>query len=101
MPSTIESLQRDFRDKGLVVLAINLQEPEDRVAAWVTARGLRATVVLDADGAVTQAYRVTATPTFVLVDPGGRLVGRGVGSRAWTGEAGRALIEALLPARRP
>ena len=51
--------------------------------------------------AVTNAYKVTGTPTVVLIGRNSRLVGRAVGSRDWAGEKGRALLKALLsnPAR--
>lgn len=58
-------------------------------------------VLLDESGAVTEAYRITVTPTVFLVDGRGRLVGRALGNRPWTGDAGQALIEALLGDRRP
>ena len=64
-------------------------------------KGLTMPVLLDADGRVTQAYRVAATPTVVLVDAAGRLAGRAVGDRDWIGDKGRALITALLSANRP
>jgi peroxiredoxin len=98
LPSTIEQAQREFRSQKLTVLAIDFQEDRDRVAAWVKAKGLTSTVVLDADGAVTAAYQVTATPTVVLVARDGTMVARAVGTRPWNGEKGRALIKALLAA---
>jgi peroxiredoxin len=101
LPSTIEALHREFQDRGLVILAVSVQEPRDRVVAWVKERGLQVPVLLDTDGAVAQAYRATGTPTFVLMDPRSQLVGRGVGARDWTGEPGRALIQALLPPQPP
>lgn len=99
MPSTIETLHRRYRDQGLAVWAVNIKEPRSHVARWVKEKGLTMPVLLDADGAATQAYRVTGTPTLVLVDRAGRLVGRAVGTRDWLGEKGRALFAALLAPR--
>jgi peroxiredoxin len=98
LPSQIESLHREFRDRGLVVLAISMREPADAVAAWLKRHPVSAPVLLDRDGVATDAYRATTTPTFVLVDRAGQLVGRGAGPRDWTGDRGRALIRALLGA---
>jgi peroxiredoxin len=98
MPSTIETIHREFRDKGLTVLAINLGESRAAVASWVMQHGLTFPVLLDESGAVAGAYRIRGTPTVILVDRQGQLVGRTVGSREWDGE-GRALITALLAAR--
>ena len=82
-----------------MVWAVNIKEPRSHVAPWVKEKGLTMPVLLDADGAVTQAYRVTGTPTLVLVDRAGGLVGRAVGPRDWLGDKGRALFAALLAPR--
>ena len=101
MPSTIERIHKEFRDQGLAVLAVNIQEPKNLVTKWVKEKGVTSLVLLDSDRAVTNAYKVTGTPTVVLIGRNSRLVGRAVGSRDWAGEKGRALLKALLsnPAR--
>ncbi|HSB60529.1 MAG TPA: TlpA disulfide reductase family protein [Vicinamibacteria bacterium] len=96
MPSTIERLHREFRGRGLEVLAINIQEDRATVARWVREHPVSTRILLDADGAVTEAYGVTATPTAFLVAPDGGLVAKALGTREWTGPAGRALLDALL-----
>ncbi|MBI3029914.1 MAG: TlpA family protein disulfide reductase [Candidatus Rokubacteria bacterium] len=96
MPSTIEQMHKEFGPRGLAVLAVNIQESRGVVAAWVKEKGITSRVLLDIDGSVTAAYRVTATPTVVLVARDGKLVGRAIGTRGWTSDAGRALLEALL-----
>ncbi len=97
LPSTMESLQRRYRDQGLTVLAVSFEESPDTVKAWVRPRGLSMPVLLDRAGDVSGDYRVTATPTAVLLDREGRVVGRAVGTRPWTDA--RALWEALLAPR--
>jgi peroxiredoxin len=97
MPSSIEAIHREFRDQGLAILAINLGESRAAVAPWVRQRGLTFPVLLDESGAVSGAYRIRATPTVVLVDRRGQLVGRTVGAREGDTE-GRALLTALLAA---
>jgi cytochrome c biogenesis protein CcmG, thiol:disulfide interchange protein DsbE len=98
MPSTLETIHKEFRDQGLAVLAINLGESRAAVASWVTQHGLTFPVLLDESGAVAGTYRIRGTPTVIFVGRRGQLVGRTVGSREWDGE-GRALITALLAAR--
>jgi len=80
------------------VVAINIREGREKVAAWVRDNGVTVRVLLDRDGAVTAAYRVTGTPTVVLVGRDGRMVARAVGPRDWRGDKGRALLKALLAA---
>ena len=96
MPSTIEQVHKEFDQKGLTVLAVNMQENRNQVANWVKEKNVTSLVLLDADGAVTRLYQVTGTPTVVLIGRQGELIGRAVGSREWTGEKGRGLFEALL-----
>ena len=96
MPSTIEQVHKEFGGRGLVVLAVNIQESPDKVKAWVREKNVTMRVVLDQPGAHTRAWGVTATPTTFLVGRDGKLVGKVSGTKAWTGERGRALLNALL-----
>jgi peroxiredoxin len=96
LPTTMEELARRYRDQRLTVLAVNIEEGADTVGPWVRRHGVTVPVLLDADGEVASEYRVTATPTAVLIDREGRMLARAVGTRAWTGERGRALWDALL-----
>jgi len=91
-------VHRAYRDRGLVVVAIDIEESPEAVARWVRARGLTVPVVLDRDGAVTRAWQVTVTPTVFLLDRQGRVRGKALGTRPWTAPDGRALLEALLAA---
>ncbi len=92
----MEQVHKEFNQKGLTVLAVNMQENRHRVANWVEGKNVTSLVLLDADGAVTRLYRVTGTPTVVLIGRQGEMIGRAVGSREWTGAKGRGLFEALL-----
>ena len=98
MPSTIEQLHREYGPKKVAVLAINIQEDRAKVAAWVKQKGVTSRVLLDPEGAVIAAYRVTATPTVVLIGRDGKMVARAAGTRSWLGDKGRALLTALLAA---
>ncbi len=96
MPSTIEQVHREFSARGLTILAVNIKEDRTHVARWIKEKGVSVPVLLDPDGAVSARYAVRGTPTVVLVGRDGQWVGRGVGSRGWMTEAGRALLQALL-----
>jgi len=77
---------------------VNLQETPSTVAAWARERNVTIPILLDADGDVSRRYGVIATPTVVLIDRRGRLLGRIVGPRDWSSPAGQALIAGLLAA---
>ena len=78
------------------MLAINMEESPETVAAWVRKKQISMDVLLDPPGVASQAWEITATPSTFLVDRGGRLVAKAVGTRPWTEPEGRAVIEALL-----
>jgi hypothetical protein len=96
LPSTIERIHRELKDEGLVVLAINLAEKRDLVAAWVRNRNVTSTVLLDPSKEAEKSYQIAYTPTVFLVDRRGKLVGKAIGEREWAGEQGRALLRLLL-----
>lgn len=95
----MEQVHKTFNRKGLTVLAVNMKENRTQVANWVKEKKVSSLVLLDSNGGVSQWYRVTGTPTVVLVGPKGEMIGRAVGPREWTGEKGRALFETMLSAR--
>ena len=95
----MEQVHKTFNRKGLTVIAVNMSENRNEVANWVKEKKITSLVLLDSSGAVSQWYRVTGTPTVVLVGRKGELVGRAVGPREWKGKKGQALFETMLSAR--
>ena len=98
MPSTIEQLHRERSGQRFAVVLIDVRENAERVAAWVKAKGVTQPALLDRDGAVTAAYRVTATPTVVLLDRDGKLIARAIGPQSWTSGLARQLLDLLVGA---
>jgi len=96
LPSTVEQLHRELTPRGLSILAVDIQESQSAVAAWVKEKKVTIPILLDADGEVTRQDGVIATPTAFLIDREGRLLGRVVGPRDWSSAPGKALIEGLL-----
>jgi peroxiredoxin len=96
LPSTIEKLHQDFKDAGLVVLPISIEEGRRKVTAWAPHKTLTMPLLLDPDGDASGAYRITATPTVYLVGRDGKLIAKALGTKPWTSEQGRALLKMLL-----
>jgi cytochrome c biogenesis protein CcmG, thiol:disulfide interchange protein DsbE len=95
----MEQVHKRLNQKGLTVLAVNMKESRNQVANWVKEKKVSSLVLLDSNGAVSRWYRVTGTPTVILIGRKGELVGRAVGPRDWMGEKGQALFETMLSAR--
>lgn len=95
MPS-MERLHQEFKDKGLVILAVDLQEPPATVGAFMRRFNLTFPALLDRDGKVSDRYRVRFIPTTFLVGKQGELLGRVIGPKDWAGLAARQLIASLL-----
>ncbi len=98
MPS-LNALAREFDAHGLSLLLVDIRESRDLVARTVAERQYTARVLLDADGRVTDAYGVRATPTVFVIDRDGALLGQATGPHPWTEPAGRALLRAVLKGR--
>ncbi len=96
MPS-MERLHRELKDQGLVMLAVNLQETREVVAAFMKELDLTFPTLLDRDGKVSFGrYQVRFIPTTYLVGTDGRLLGRLVGPKDWAALPARRLIASLL-----
>jgi peroxiredoxin len=92
----MNALYEEFKGRGLSLLLVNMREDAELVRQTVKKRGYTAPVLLDGNGEVSAAYRVTGTPTVFLVDRRSEIVGRAIGRRDWAGQEGRRLLAALL-----
>jgi peroxiredoxin len=89
-------VHREYGARGLTVLAIDMKEPKDKVAAWVRKSGVTFDVLLDPDDATSRAYQVTVTPTVYLIGRDGKMVAKAIGTKGWMAAKGRALLDAML-----
>jgi thiol-disulfide isomerase/thioredoxin len=95
MPS-MERLHKEFKDQGLAMLAVDVQESPNEVARFMKQFRLSFPALLDLEGEVTLRYRVSGLPTTLLIDRSGRVVGAAVGPRNWASPEATALIRSLL-----
>jgi peroxiredoxin len=93
----LRDLSERYRDRGLAIVGISVQEtsPTD-VAAYVDRYELPYTVGFDGSGHILRAYRVYALPTQFFLAPDGRIAQVVNGPVDEAGAA--ALIESLLGA---
>ncbi len=78
MPA-IQQVYERYRDQGFVVLAVNLQEEDAHVAAFVDQLELTFPVLMDRDGDVFDRYRVMALPSTFFLDRAGVIQDLAVG----------------------
>ncbi len=96
MPS-FQRLYKGFKDRGLVVLAVDLMEDREGVGRFAKEFGLTFPLLLDGKGEVFDRYKVFAfIPTTFIIDKEGKAIGKVLGPREWDGEYSKRLIEGLL-----
>jgi peroxiredoxin len=98
---TLESVWREFRGRGVVVLGVNVLDERRKAEAFLHAFGITYPNVFDPGQERMIAYQVTGLPTTVFIDRQRRIRARVAGG--YLGPAGRdrlrAQILALLEAR--
>ncbi|MCL4458737.1 MAG: TlpA family protein disulfide reductase [Chloroflexi bacterium] len=85
----LEAFFSEYRDKGVVVLAVNLREDRSKVASFVAERHLTFPVLLDTTGKVGDVYRVEAIPTSFFIDRDGVIRGVKTGAMSQSEMVGR------------
>ncbi|MBI5681605.1 MAG: TlpA family protein disulfide reductase [Deltaproteobacteria bacterium] len=92
----MESLYKKYKDKGLVMLAVDIQESPNTVKKFIQKNGYTFTVLLDSDGDVSRLYNAVYIPITYIIDKNGKLIGKAAGAREWSGAPINSLIEELL-----
>jgi peroxiredoxin len=67
MPA-IQQMYERYRDQGFTVLAVDMQETDAQVAAFVDEMGLTFPILMDRDGSVSARYQVKALPSTFFID---------------------------------
>ena len=96
LPS-MERLWLATRDKGVVMLAINIGEDADTIFTFTSDYPVTFPLLMDRDSSVIKHYPVLGVPTSFIIDPQGRIIYRAVGTRKWDD---KAIIRAILALRK-
>lgn len=70
IPEFIE-VYREYKDRGVEILAVNLGEDADSVRDFVRSYGMTFPVLLDPEGKTGEAYMIRAIPTTFFIDKRG------------------------------
>jgi thiol-disulfide isomerase/thioredoxin len=76
---SVEKIYAEYKDRGLMALAVNVEEAPDVVEAFVKKAPFAYPVVSSGESGIVDAYKVTAYPTFVLIGPDGKVVAHEIG----------------------
>jgi outer membrane lipoprotein-sorting protein/peroxiredoxin len=76
----LEKIYSEFRDRGLVMLGMNVGEDRETVSKFLAANKLSYPIVLAGQTEMLESYSVIAFPTVVLIDREGKIALYHVGS---------------------
>lgn len=96
-------LQEVFEDqewaaRGLVMLAVNLQEPGETVRKFMEENRLSFTVLLDTTGEVGRQYNISGIPTTYFIDNDGIIKNVKMGAFTQKSDVDRMLLDMLMKA---
>jgi thiol-disulfide isomerase/thioredoxin len=95
MPS-MQKLRARLAGAPFEIVAVNHQEGEARIRAFLQKVPLDFPIVRDTDGAVTRAWQARIFPSSYLVDAEGKIRYLLIGAADWTAPAAVRKVEALL-----
>ena len=75
----LEPMYRQYRDRGLVILAINVMQPPETVQKFVKDINISYETLLDRQGEVMRRYQVMGLPVTYLIDRQGVVRARIIG----------------------
>jgi thiol-disulfide isomerase/thioredoxin len=76
----VETMVREFTSRGLVVLAVNLDESRKDVSQYLRDSPRTCRIVLSGDTHLAAVFAPKSHPMYVLIDPQGNLAGSQTGS---------------------
>ncbi|MBT8113767.1 MAG: TlpA family protein disulfide reductase [Arenicella sp.] len=89
-------LHRRFKDKGLTVIAVNVEANRAKAERFLERHPAKFKVVYDSDGSISEQYELQGLPHSFLFDRDGSLVGSHLGFRIKDADALSAEIKSLL-----
>jgi len=93
---SLERLHSEYKDQGLVLLAVAIQSDIRSVENFVREMNLSFRVLIDEDGSVFQNYGLFSVPTTFFIGKDGKIIGKRVGAMNWATPQMLSLISLLL-----
>lgn len=76
----VDNIEREFADRGLFVLAIDVEEPEQRVRSYLRSSPRACRVALDEDGSLARRFSAHGFPYYMVIDAEGNIAATQSGS---------------------
>ena len=92
----VEQLYRDYKSKGLEVVAVAIKDKREDTLAFVKKSKLTYPILMDPEGKIGELYGAFATPTVYLIDRKGTVLARQWGPAGWNSPGARKLIAELV-----
>jgi thiol-disulfide isomerase/thioredoxin len=91
----VDSIAAEFKNKDLIVLAVDVLEPDQRVKKYLADHPRSVPIVLTKDTNLAAMYNARSYPIYVVVDRDGNIAGeqRGAGERGLRRMLRRAGLE--------
>jgi thiol-disulfide isomerase/thioredoxin len=92
----LEQTVADFKDQGVELIAVNMQEDAKTIGRFLERTELQPTVALDTDGVAAQKYAVSAIPQTVIIDASGKVTRLFIGGGPAFGDQVRDALKETL-----
>ena len=91
----VDDIAKEFKDKGLIVLAVDVLEPDQKVKKYLVDHPRTVPIVLTKDTNLAAMYNAQVYPIYVVIDREGNIAGeqRGSGERGLRRMLKRAGLE--------
>src|SRR5271169_1304294 len=88
--SLVDDIAKEFADKGLIVLAVDVLEPDQKVKKYLVEHPRSVPIVLTKDTNLAAMYNAQVYPIYVVIDRDGNIAGE------QRGAAGEAALRRML-----
>ncbi len=92
----IDKVVHEFSDRGVDLVAINLEESKDKIQTTLERLKLKPPVALDRTGQTAAQYGATSIPQTVIIDRNGKVVRLFVGGGTKFGDQLRTALQAVV-----
>lgn len=92
----LSQVSEEYKDKGVVFYAVNLQETDDEIQTFLKDSGLPLTVAKDADGSAAGEFGVSGIPHSVVIGKNGIVQSVHIGFNPELGSRLRRELDAVL-----